>query len=571
MSENPGRYADAALEGIRRILDLPAGAPLGGIGAVRMGTTVGTNALLQRQGAPTALVITKGFGDALTIGTQNRPDLFALEIKLPPVLYSQVIEVAERVSAAGEVLLGLDEQAARKDLAAARAAGIGAVAIVLMHGYRYPAHEHRLTAIAREAGFEHVSTSSAVSPLMKLVARGDTTVVDAYLSPLLRGYVRAVSHGLGDGPVLQFMQSNGGLTAAVAFRGKDSILSGPAGGVVGAVHASLSAGFERMVGFDMGGTSTDVCHYAGAFERTYRSEVAGVRLQAPMMDIQTVAAGGGSILRFDGARLRVGPQSAGADPGPACYRRGGPLTLTDANVLLGRIQPAHFPKVFGPGGDQPLDREAVEQGFAALAARLEAASGVATPPLALAEGFVAIAVDNMANAVKKISVQRGHDVTDHVLCCFGGAGGQHACAVADALAMTQVLIPAHAGVLSAIGIGLAEVTAISEQTMETELRAGAMGEMGAMGVIADALAEKAAGELRDQGIAAERITVTRTAHVRAAGSDTALEVPYGTPDAMTAAFQDAHRKRFGFNPEMDPPPVLAAPRRRGRRRRGRAE
>ena len=323
LSENPGRYADAALEGIRRILDLPAGAPLGGIGAVRMGTTVGTNALLQRQGAPTALVITKGFGDALTIGTQNRPDLFALEIKLPPVLYSQVIEVAERVSAAGEVLLGLDEQAARKDLAAARAAGIGAVAIVLMHGYRYPAHEHRLTAIAREAGFEHVSTSSAVSPLMKLVARGDTTVVDAYLSPLLRGYVRAVSHGLGDGPVLQFMQSNGGLTAAVAFRGKDSILSGPAGGVVGAVHASLSAGFERMVGFDMGGTSTDVCHYAGAFERTYRSEVAGVRLQAPMMDIQTVAAGGGSILRFDGARLRVGPQSAGADPGPACYRRGG--------------------------------------------------------------------------------------------------------------------------------------------------------------------------------------------------------------------------------------------------------
>ena len=559
LSANPHGSQDAALEGIRQALGLAPGASLAGapIAEVRMGTTAGTNALLERRGAPTALAITHGLGDALRIGTQHRPKLFALDIKLPEMLYAKVIEVPERVSAGGEVLVPLDEAAVRAKFSAVFDTGIRAVAIVLMHGYRYPAHEVRVGEIARDVGFDQISVSSEVSPLQKLIPRGDTTVMDAYLSPLLRDYVAAVSNGLGeglgDGPRLRFMQSNGGLTGADTFRGKDSILSGPAGGVVGAALASRRAGFERMIGFDMGGTSTDVCHYAGVYERTYEAEMAGVRLRAPMMAVHSVAAGGGSVLEFDGQRLRVGPKSAGADPGPASYRRGGPLTVTDANVLLGRIQPDLFPEVFGPGNDAPLDAEVVAEKFAALAADVATATSSRRSPQELAEGFLAIAVDNMANAIKKISVQRGHDVTGHVLCCFGGASGQHACAVADQLAMTEILVPAHAGVLSALGIGMAEVTAIREQTMETPLGEKATG---AIDVVLDRLVARATQAAKEQGIGEGNIQVTRTAHLRSPGSDTGLMVPFGPEDDMIAAFRTAHIARFGFEP-LEPSPILA--------------
>ena len=555
LSANPDGSQDAALEGIRQALGLAPGASLENapIAEVRMGTTAGTNALLERRGAPTALVITRGLGDALRIGTQHRPDLFALDINLPEMLYAKVIEVPERVSAGGEVLVALDEAAVRAKLSAAFDDGIRAVAIVLMHGYRYPAHEVRVGEIARDLGFDQLSVSSEVSPLQKLIPRGDTTVMDAYLSPLLRECVAAVSDGLGDGPRLRFMQSNGGLTGADTFRGKDSILSGPAGGVVGAALASRRAGFERMIGFDMGGTSTDVCHYAGAYERTYEAEMAGVRLRAPMMAVHTVAAGGGSVLEFDGHRLRVGPRSAGAEPGPASYRRGGPLTVTDANVLLGRIQPDLFPEVFGPGNDQRLDAGVVAEKFSALVAEVATATGSRRSPQELAEGFLAIAVDNMANAIKKISVQRGHDVSGHVLCCFGGAGGQHACAVADQLGMTKILVPAHAGVLSALGIGMAEVAAIREQTMETPLGQKASG---AIDAVLSGLVARATGSVEDQGISPCDIQVTRTAHLRSPGSDTGLTVPFGPEDDMIAAFRAAHKARFGFEP-LETSPILA--------------
>jgi 5-oxoprolinase (ATP-hydrolysing) len=555
LSEDPSGTQDAALEAIARALGLPPGASMADapIAEVRMGTTAGTNALLERQGAPTALVVSKGLGDVLRIGTQHRPDLFAQEIKLPEMLYSQVIEVSERVSAGGEVLTPLDEAAIRRDLEAAHRDGIRSVAIVFMHSYRYPDHEVRVGDIAWDVGFDQVSVSSEVSPLQKLVPRGDTSVVDAYLSPLLRDYVAAVSKGLGDGPQLRFMQSNGGLTGAQTFRGKDSVLSGPAGGVVGAALASRRAGFDRMIGFDMGGTSTDVCHYTGAYERTYEAELAGVRLRAPMIAIHTVAAGGGSVLEFDGQRLRVGPRSAGANPGPACYRRGGPLTITDANVLLGRIQPALFPAVFGPDNTKPLDADVVAKKFAVLAAQVQAATGTVLSPEALAEGFLAIAVDNMANAIKKISIQRGHDVADHVLVCFGGAGGQHACDVADSLGMTQILVPAHAGVLSALGIGMAQITAIREQTMETALGQSATG---AIDVVLQGLVAKASASVQAQGIPSEQIHVALSAHLRSPGSDTALAVPFGPEETMIESFRAAHRNRFGFDPD-DSPPILA--------------
>jgi len=555
LSEDPNGTRDAALKGIARVLGLPPGASLADapIAEVRMGTTAGTNALLERQGAPTALVVTKGLGGVLRIGTQHRPELFAREIKLPEMLYTRVIEVSERVSAGGEVLTPLNEVAIRRDLEAAYRDGIRAVAIVLMHSYQYPAHEVRVGDIARDVGFDQVSVSSDVSPLQKLVPRGDTTVVDAYLSPLLRDYAAAVTKGLGDGPQLQFMQSNGGLTGAQSFRGKDSVLSGPAGGVVGAALASRRAGFDRMIGFDMGGTSTDVCHYAGTYERTYEAELAGVRLRAPMMAIHTVAAGGGSVLKFDGQRLRVGPISAGANPGPACYRRGGPLTVTDANVLLGRIQPALFPEVFGPDNTAPLDAGVVAEQFADLATQVQAATGTKRSPEELAEGFLAIAVDNMATAIKKISIQRGHDVADHVLVCFGGAAGQHACDVADSLGMTQILVPAHAGVLSALGIGMAQITAIREQTMEIALGQSATG---AIDVVLDGLVTKASASVQAQGIPSEEIHVALSAQLRSPGSDTALAVPFGPEEAMIKSFRAAHRNRFGFDPD-DSPPILA--------------
>jgi len=541
LSEDPGRYEDAVLAGIRGLLGVPDGqhVPAGQIGSVRLGTTVATNALLERRGEPTVLVITRGFRDALRIGYQNRPRIFARQIILPELLYHRVIEVAERVSADGGVIEPLDEEAAARDLRAAYADGLRAVAVVCLHGYRYPAHEARIGEIAREIGFTQVSESHTTSPLMKLVSRGDTTVVDAYLSPILSRYVDRVTAELSGTPVL-FMQSNGGLADAHRFRGKDSILSGPAGGIVGMARTAAAAGYRRVIGFDMGGTSTDVSHYAGEFERQYETEVAGVRMRAPMLSIHTVAAGGGSILAFDGSRYRVGPDSAGADPGPACYRRGGPLTLTDANVMLGRVQPGSFPRVFGPGGDQPLDAGLVATRFDVLARRIAAATGDRRSAAEVAAGFLDIAVANMANAIKKISVQRGYDITRYVLATFGGAGGQHACAVADALGMTEVLIHPLAGVLSAYGMGLASVTAMREATVEAELSRGLLARLDQLAGELEAAARE---ELAAGGGAVQSI---HRAHLRYQGTDTSLQVPLGGLSSMMEAFEAAYRQRFSF-------------------------
>jgi len=450
LSENPEQYRDAAVAGIRHLLGLQAGEPITAerVECVKMGTTVATNALLERKGEPTLLVTTRGFRDALRIAYQDRPRLFDRHIQLPELLYGRVIEARERVGAQGDVVQPLDEPQLRAELAQAHEAGFRSVAIVFMHGWRFTGHEQAAARIARAIGFTQVSSSHETSPLMKLVSRGDTTVVDAYLSPILRRYVEQVAAEM-PGVRLFFMQSSGGLTDAHAFQGKDAILSGPAGGIVGMVRTAELAEFGQVIGFDMGGTSTDVSHYAGEFERAFETKVAGVRMRAPMMSIHTVAAGGGSILSFDGARFRAGPQSAGANPGPACYRRGGPLAVTDANVMLGKIQPAHFPQVFGPRADQPLDRAVVARKFGEMAAAIEQATGTRRSPEAVAEGFIDIAVGSMANAIKKISVARGYDVTRYTLQCFGGAGGQHACRVADALHMDRVFVHPLAGVLSA--------------------------------------------------------------------------------------------------------------------------
>ena len=513
---------------------------------MRLGTTVATNALLERKGEPTVLVITEGFGDALRIAYQNRPRIFDRHIVLPGQLYDRVIEVPERVGADGELVRPLDEAAAERALRAAYDDGFRAAAIVFMHGYRYPEHERRVGEIARAIGFTQVSESHEVSPLMRLVSRGDTTVVDAYLSPVLRRYVDEVASELAGVRVL-FMQSNGGLTEAASFRGKDSILSGPAGGIVGMARTAAAAGFDRVIGFDMGGTSTDVSHFAGEFERQYETEVAGVRLRAPMLSIHTVAAGGGSVLHFDDGRYQVGPDSAGAAPGPACYGHGGPLTVTDANVLLGRVQPAYFPRVFGPAGDQPLDVQAATRKFAELAGRITAATGDSRGPAEVAAGFLEIAVQNMANAIKKISVQRGYDVTRYVLSTFGGAGGQHACAVADALGMTSVLIHPLAGALSAYGIGLADVIAMRESAVEAPLTADLAARLPDEAF--RRLEESARAELAAQGAptaAPEGIQVTRRAHLRYDGTDTPVQVPYGSAAEMTAAFERAYRTRFSF-------------------------
>jgi 5-oxoprolinase (ATP-hydrolysing) len=544
LSENPEQYRDAAVAGIRRLLGVAAEAPIPveQIAAVKMGTTVATNALLERKGEPTALVVSRGFRDALRIAYQNRPRLFERHIVLPELLYARVIEADERVGAHGDILQPLDEAALTSELRAAYAAGLRSCAIVLMHGYRYTAHEEAAARIAREAGFPQVSVSHEVSPLMKLVARGDTTVVDAYLSPILRRYVEQVATDL-PGARLLFMQSNGGLTDAWRFQGKDAILSGPAGGIVGMARASRHAGFDRVIGFDMGGTSTDVSHYAGEYEREFETLVAGVRMRAPMMSIHTVAAGGGSILHFDGARLRVGPDSAGANPGPACYRRGGPLAVTDANVMLGRVQPGYFPPVFGPSGLDPLDRDVVVRHFSDLAREIESATGRTQTPEQVAAGFVEIAVGNMAEAIKRISVQRGHDVTRYTLTVFGGAGGQHACAVADALAMTTVFAHPLAGVLSAYGMGLADQTAMREMTIEQTLVEETLAHLEAS---LSTLASQAMASLQSQGVARERIELVRRVHVKYEGTDTALAVGYGTIDAMRAQFDAAYQQRFSF-------------------------
>ncbi|MET9087308.1 hydantoinase B/oxoprolinase family protein [Streptomyces sp. NPDC004237] len=551
LSDNPARYADAAVAGVRELLG-GSGDSVAAVDAVRMGTTVATNALLERKGERTLLVITRGFRDALRIAYQNRPRIFARRIDLPELLYERVVEADERVAADGTVLRAPDLEALSGPLREAYDDGIRAVAVVCLHSHLHPAHEQAIGELAARTGFPQISLSSEVSPLMKLVPRGDTAVVDAYLSPVLRRYVRQVADAL-EGVRLMFMQSNGGLAEAGQFRGKDAVLSGPAGGIVGMARMSRLAGFDRVIGFDMGGTSTDVSHYAGEYERVFTTRIAGVRLRAPMLDIHTVAAGGGSVLHFDGSRYRVGPDSAGADPGPACYRGGGPLAVTDANVMLGRIQPAHFPRVFGPDGDQPLDADLVRDRFTGLAREIRERTGDDRTPEQVAEGYLSIAVANIANAVKRISVQKGHDVTRYALTTFGGAGGQHACMVADSLGIRTVLVPPMAGVLSALGIGLADTTAMREQSVEAPLEPAAM-----PGVrkTADDLEAAARAELLAEDVPEEHIEVTRRAQLRYDGTDTTLTVELTEPDAMRHAFEERHRATYSFT--LDRPVVVEA-------------
>jgi 5-oxoprolinase (ATP-hydrolysing) len=600
LSENPEAYRDAAVEGIRRLLGVAPGGPIPSerIAAVKMGTTVATNALLERKGDRTLLLITRGFRDALRIGYQARPKIFAKHIIKPDMLYERVVEVDERVLADGTVERALDLDGVRKELERARDDGIGGVAVVLMHAYRYSDHEQRIAALARELGFAQVSASHEVSPLIKLVGRGDTTVVDSYLSPILRRYVEQVAGDLnneealtlpspggggspakggpggvntsravtptrratrgdlprpggGAGTRLMFMMSSGGLTAAELFRGKDAILSGPAAGVVGMAETGRAAGFKNLIGFDMGGTSTDVSHFAGEYERAFETEVAGVRMRAPMMLIHTVAAGGGSVLHFDGARFRVGPDSAGANPGPKCYRRGGPLAVTDANVMVGKLIPEFFPKIFGPQQNQPLDADPVRAAFAAMAKEI----GDGRSAEQVADGFIKIAVENMANAIKKISVQRGYDVTRYALNCFGGAGGQHACLVADALGMTSVLIHPLSSLLSAYGMGLADIRSVRQRAIEEPF-----GEKARKTVesVARRLARDAIAEVKSQGVAADQIKLHVHAHIRYAGTDTPLIVdasiaqkgrglgPILSLNKMKSAFERAHKAQFGF-------------------------
>jgi 5-oxoprolinase (ATP-hydrolysing) len=563
LSDNPERYPDAALQGIRGILDLHGHASPAetGIEVVKMGTTVGTNALLERKGEPTVLAITRGFGDALEIGYQNRPDIFALDICRPKPLYGRVVEIAGRLNVQGAELEPLDLEAAECGLRAAHGEGFRALAIVLMHAWRNPGHELALEGIARRVGFTQISLSHRASPAIRLIGRGDTTVVDAYLSPVLRRYVEQVADGLGGiqgskkpaisshpapgeaEPRLLFMQSNGGLVEARHFHGKDSILSGPAGGIVGAVAASRRAGFERIVTFDMGGTSTDVAHCAGELERSQETEIAGVRLRAPMLTIHTVAAGGGSILHYDGLRFRAGPDSAGANPGPACYRRSGPLCITDANVMVGKLRPEFFPRVFGPNGDLPLDAEAVARKFSELAEAARSATGREISPEAVAEGFIDVAVEHMAAAIKKISVQRGHDLADHALCCFGAAGGQHACRVADRLGIPRILLHPLAGVLSAYGMGLADYRVLKERAVARVLDEASPEFLS--GLLA-ALEAEGRRELREQAVADERIVVRRQVSLRYEGTDTVFGVDFGPLDQMRAEFEARHRQRFGF-------------------------
>src|SRR6202521_5939608 len=561
LSENPGVYRDAAVQGIRDILRLKPGdaIPPGLIGAVKMGTTVATNALLERKGARTALLDTRGFRDALKIGYQARPKIFARHIVKPAMLYEQVIEIDERVRADGTVERVPDRAAVGAELDRIKAAGIQSIAIAFMHAYHYLAHEQAVAALAREIGFAQVSVSHEVSPLIKLVSRGDTTVVDAYLSPILRRYVATVGEELGAGDSgsadsgirLMFMMSSGGLTAANLFQGKDAILSGPAGGVVGMAETGRAAGLQRLIGFDMGGTSTDVSHFDGEYERAFETEVAGVRMRAPMMLIHTVAAGGGSVLHYDGARFRVGPDSAGANPGPKSYRRDGPLAVTDANVMVGKLIPDFFPKIFGPKQDEPIDAGAVLAAFAALAREI----GDGRSAEEVADGFITIAVENMANAIKKISVARGYDVTRYALNCFGGAGGQHACLVADSLGMKTVLIHPLSGLLSAYGMGLADIRATRQQAVEEPFGEGARASIEELGARVGA---EAAGEVAGEGVVRADITVFVRAHVRYAGTDTPLEVPAGPLAEMKRAFETAHRARFGFIDESKELVVEAA-------------
>ena len=537
LSDNPEQYSDAAVEGVKRLLG-DKELSNDRVATIKMGTTVATNALLEGKGDRTLLVTTRGFADALRIAYQNRPRLFDLEIKRPKLLHERVLEIDERIDAKGQVLLPMNESLAKAGMQLAFDEGIRSVAILLMHGYRYTEHERQLKLMAHDIGFEQVSVSHEVSPLMKLVGRGDTTVLDAYLSPVLRRYVDQIAAEL-KGTRVMFMQSNGGLTDANNFRGKDAVLSGPAGGVVGMVRTAEAAGLEKLIGFDMGGTSTDVSHYSGEFERTLEKEVSGIRIRAPMMHIHTVAAGGGSILGYDGSRFRVGPESAGANPGPASYRRGGPLTVTDCNVMLGKIQPQHFPMVFGPSADQPLDKAVVRERFSELIKSMQDGRSEEQ----IAEGFLTVAVENMANAIKEISVQRGYDVTNYALCSFGGAGGQHACLVADALGITTVFLHPMAGVLSAYGMGLADIAAMREATLELGLDNAVESELEQR--FTD-LERESITELKRQGVSTSSIVTTRKVHVRYEGTDTALPVLAGSVEEMINRFVSSHHQIFGF-------------------------
>ncbi|MBD2841069.1 hydantoinase B/oxoprolinase family protein [Erythrobacter rubeus] len=544
LSENSGSYDDAALHGIRQFLDLAATDPIPSelIAAVKMGTTVATNALLERAGEPTVFVTTRGHRDVIEIGYQARPDTFALDIRKPELLYDEVIEVDERIRASGAMERPLDLEQARALFEAAYQHGYRSIAIALLHGYKYPEHELALSDLAREIGFQQVSSSHEVSPLTKIVSRAETTVVDAYLTPILREYVERFSEAFGEisepGKVL-FMQSSGGLVDAASFRGRDAILSGPAGGIIGCVETARQAGFDKVIGFDMGGTSTDVSHYAGELEKVYETEVAGVRMRVPMLHIHTVAAGGGSVLRFEDGRFQVGPQSAGADPGPACYRNGGPLAVTDINLCLGKLSPEHFPKIFGPQQDQPLDVEAAREGFAEIAAAL----GDGRTIEEVAEGFLDIAIEHMAQAIKKISIARGYDVEDYVLNCFGGAGGQHACLVAERLGIRTILLHPFAGVLSAYGMGLASTKVEKQRVVGRDIDNGVADLIEAL--IAE-LAEEARAELEAQGLAAAEALIEAKALLRYKGTETTINVPVAEPEAMRSAFEKAHERQYGF-------------------------
>lgn len=547
LSENLEQYTDAAMQGIRNILKLApdASIPAGEIDAIKMGTTVGTNALLERRGERTVLLITQGFRDALRIGYQNRPDIFALDIKLPEMLYEQVIEVTGRYTAKGKELVPVDLVSARAELEKAYKTGIQSAAIVLMHAHRYPEHELQVAKLAREIGFTQVSVSHQVSPLIKMVRRGETTVVDAYLSPVLQKYIDSIMQTLdkAEGTRLMFMQSNGGLTYASSFRGKDCILSGPAGGIVGAVATTRMAGFDKIISFDMGGTSTDVAHYNGEYERTFETDIAGIHLRAPMMHIHTVAAGGGSVLHFDNGRFRVGPDSAGANPGPACYRRGGTLAVTDCNVMLGKIQPDYFPNLFGKNADLPIDKKTVFEKFTELTDRINSDTGTEQSPEKVAEGFLNVAIENMANAIKKISIQRGYDVKEYTLCCFGGAGAQHACMVADALGIKSIFIHPLAGVLSAYGMGLADHRLIRERSFEKVLDKKNTKEME---TVLESLENECRGKMKNQNIPPENIQTLSHVHLRYDGTDTALIIGFAEYESMCNDFREMHMQRFGF-------------------------
>ena len=554
LSENPKQYKDAAIQGIRDLLsiDRKESIPMHQIDSIKMGTTVATNALLERKGERTLLAITKGFADILRIGYQQRPKLFSLDIQLPDMIYSDIVEIDERVDIKGDVLIKLDLSNTKKILTEAFNEGFKSIAIVLLHGYRYQEHEIQISVIAKQIGFEQISVSHKISPLMKIIPRGDTTVVDAYLSPILRRYVNQVKAELGQTQQnfgkLMFMQSNGGLTDANYFQGKDAILSGPAGGVVGMVKTGEKIGLNKLIGFDMGGTSTDVCHYNSEYERTLETELAGVRLRSPMMLINTVAAGGGSILYFDGSRYRVGPDSAGAFPGPACYRNGGPLTVTDCNVMIGKLNPDFFPKVFGPNGNQKLDLKIVETKFTTLAKEISSSTNKSVTPLEVAEGFLFIAVESMANAIKKISVQRGYDVSSYALSCFGGAGGQHACMVADKLGINKIHLHPYAGVLSAFGIGLADSRTINDLAIELNLDEKAIKHISEK---FEDLRSTGKEDLVAQNLNENIFEYVDRVYLRYKDSDTSLAIKFDIYSSMKLNFENSHRARFGFiSPEQ---------------------